>query len=550
MPDPDSAGNSRRSIFTIDNLKGNWYVPFCAGAFFYINAPDFYETRIGIVVAILVLLLISCCVRPVTGTIRNTPIPVTVFSLISSLGVFAGDNNGVTGMINKYVFTADSPLGGLPSTLFYLILLLSVYAAMVFLFICFTLFWNKLVTVFKEVNLIRDLSAPERVVYSLIIILSIALTCYAFLRSNAFYYGNTTEDVLFTSDSRYIAGGNAYQYLWHSENDIRQPLFAAFAAPFVSFVHVPAALFGLPLSVTQILVDSVQIVMMIIADLLLAKMMGLSGIRRICFVVLLFCTHTHLMFMLVMEQYIVAYFWLILCLYLASGKHKERLFALTGAGGTLLTGMAVLPFVSGNSPVREFRSWFRDVVSQGLIFLLAMLAMCRFDVLVNLVSGLAGLAGFAGNNITWTDKLYQYTHFIADHFTAPDITVSGTSYLQSPSVSVSIAGIIIFAAALAGGIICRKDKAARTALCWLGYSAAVLLIMGWGTAENGLILYELYFGWPLAVLLYMFADRIFTKLKCGVLLPITAAILSGTLLFINIPAIFMMISFAADNYPA
>ena len=78
----------------------------------------------------------------------------------------------------------------------------------------------------------------------------------------------------------------------------------------------------------------------------------------------------------------------------------------------------------------------------------------------------------------------------------------------------------------------------------------MLLILGWGTAENGLILYALYFGWAYLVLLFQLVEKIETTLRIKYLTVVCGIAASGGLLVLNIPAILEMISFAIAYYPA
>ena len=76
------------------------------------------------------------------------------------------------------------------------------------------------------------------------------------------------------------------------------------------------------------------------------------------------CSYSYLLSVIMMEQYIVAYFWLILFIYLycENEGHFGRI-VLWGAGGTLLTSMILLPLSSEHSPVSEFKAWFTDMLN-------------------------------------------------------------------------------------------------------------------------------------------------------------------------------------------
>ena len=303
-----------------------------------------------------------------------------------------------------------------------------------------------------------------------------------------------------------------YLALTHPENDLRQPLFAVFAAPFVGIPYLLARVMGASATVQAILMNSAQILMLFTANFMLAKMLKLNSVKRICFMLLTSCTYSQLLFTLMMEQYIVAYFWLIFSIYLIVENQQPERIALWGAGGTLLTSMILLPFMSNKSPVKDFKAWFMDMVKYGLEFVALMLVFCRFDVIFNLMSRISFLSGFTGKTVTFADKIYQYTDFICNCFVAPDAGVNTTavdhiSWQLNPATGISFIGILILVLVAISAIWNRDKKSSLLAAGWVGFSVIMLLGLGLGTKENGLILYSLYFGWAFLVLLFQLAGK-------------------------------------------
>ena len=86
------------------------------------------------------------------------------------------------------------------------------------------------------------------------------------------------------------------------------------------------------------------------------------------------------------------------------------------------------------------------------------------------------------------------------------------------------------------------------ATVWVVFSVIMLLLFGWGTKENGLILYALYFGWAFLVLLFQLLEKIEEKLHVRFLLPFVTACAVAALLAINIPAIKELLDFAIIYY--
>jgi len=255
-----------------------------------------------------------------------------------------------------------------------------------------------------------------------------------------------------------------------------------------------------------------------------------------------------------MEQYIVAYFWLIFCIYLISENQRPDRIALWGAGGTLLTSMVLLPFLSDKNPVRNFREWLADMVKFGLEFVAVMLVFCRFDVIFNLASRISLLSGFTGKNLTLADKLYQYISFISSCFVAPDAGVNTTavdhiSWQLTPVTSINFMGIAILSLVVVSAILNRGKRSSLLSAGWVAFSVVMLLGLGWGTKENGLILYALYFGWAFLVLLFQLVENIEDKLNVKFLAPVFSIGCAVVLAVVNIPAIMEMVHFTITYFP-
>ena len=73
----------------------------------------------------------------------------------------------------------------------------------------------------------------------------------------------------------------------------------------------------------------------------------------------------------------------------------------------------------------------------------------------------------------------------------------------------------------------------------------MLVILGWGTKENGLILYSLYFGWAYFVLIFQLLNNIFKNNK---VFKIALIILILLMVIGYIPELFNIFKFAILNY--
>lgn len=513
---------------TIDHLIKNWYFPISALAFFSLNIrmPLGYST---VLLTISIIISIKC--SSILDWLRKENFGIQILSVLTAAGICW---NGV-----EHIGHID---------------IASILMAFFFTYVCIIFFWRKIIDIFKDTDIFNDIKISEIIIYTLLLAFSLCFMMAIFMHSQAFYGTEHKYDVIYTGDSPVIMKQNAYLELTHQENDLRQPLFAVFASPFVGVPYLLSKLLSVSASMQAILINSIQILLLFITNFMLARMMKLCCRRRIYFMLVASCSYTYLLFILMMEQYIVTYFWLIFYLYLVCEKgHSDRI-ALWGAGGTMLTNLIVLPFMSSTSPWENFKKWFADMIRYGLEFIGIILVFCRFDIVFNLEEKYKHLSSFTGKNIPLNDKIFQYTAFIRNYFLAPDAGVNFTavdhvSWQLNPINKINYIGIIILLLVIISIILNRKQKSSLLAAGWIIFSAVILILLGWGTKENGLILYSLCFGWAFLVLLFQLIEQIEKMMHARFLLPVITIACSIILAIINFPAITEMVSFAVSYFP-
>lgn len=535
------------------NLKRNWFFPVSAMAFFCLDTAFTVEYAAGLLVALPVSVVVATQIPSIRKHISSSPGVLQVGSFLTALGICLAGYDSCPKMLKYVLMTEGKTDVVLPASVNVAAGILALAAVFSVWFFCLV-FWGKLGKALSDSGLFEDISRAERILYALLLGASLLVMVLSFARTDAFYGTEYEFDIIYTSDSPSLVKDNVYLMLTHLQNDLRQPLFAVFAAPFAGIPYLLGRMLGGNASVSAVLINSVQIAMMLAANFMLTKIMKLSPVKRMCFMLLSCCTYTHLLFILMMEQYAVAYFWTIFCIYLMSEKHSSAQMAMWGAGGTLLTSMVLLPFLPGKSPIREFKAWFLEIVKYGCTFVAVLLAFCRLDVILNLTSKTALLGSFTGDSLTLADKLYQYTAFLCSCFAAPDAGVNMTaaehmSWQLNPVTGISTVGVLILLLAVVSVVVNREKRSTLLAAGWAGFSVIMLVGLGWGTIENGLILYSLYFGWAFLVLLFQLAEKIETKWNVTFLLPAAAAGSSAVLLAVNIPAVLEMIRFAAAYFP-
>ena len=537
----------------IANLKRNWYFPISAMAFFCLSIYKSLGYCIGLPIAFVMMIVFASQSSSIWGYVKKHTAGEKFFCFASAVGICLGNQTVFYEKILKITSTFSLPL--IFNKLILLVSYFGAIFALIFVFFCILFFWQALKRIILENNIGKGIKKTEWVIYGILILISLGFMIYSFSHSQAFYGTKFNYDIIYTSDSPILAKKNVYLVLTHPENDLRQPLFAVFSAPFIGIPYLIARLVGACQSVQAILINSVQIIMLFVANFMLAKMMKLDGLKRICFMMLTSVTYTQLLFTLMMEQYIVSYFWLVFCIYLIIEKKQADRIVLFGTGGTLLTSIALFPFSTDKSPIKNFKLWIVDMIKHATEFVVTMLAFCRFDVFFDIVPKISFLSTFTGEKVAFTDKIYQYTNFISDCFVSPDTCVkkyvSGRIAWQlNTPTSIDYVGIIILVLVVVSAILNRNKKSSIISLYWVAFSAIMLLGLGWGTKENGLILYSLYFGWAFLILLLQLVEKIEDKLNIRFLFPLVTLCATVSFLIINIPAIVEMVNFAIVNYPA
>lgn len=411
-------------------------------------------------------------------------------------------------------------------------------AAVWFWFVVMCFLCNWLYETMRDI--FRQCSKVEMTVFSLLVLLTGCLLVYVFGNTSAFY----EECIVYTADSGALISPNAYLVIAHFENDLRQPLFAVFASPFIGPFYLVGLL--LPANLAALFIALVQLPVLFASCLMIARLLTPDPGCRTMFLVVMGCTYPVLLFSMMLEQYIISVFWLILFLYTAILRKKDRQFVLVGAAGTLITSVAAGVFLE-----EKPEELLKNLTQSGLKGLLLLTFFGRLDVLVNFQKGME-LSRFAGG-VTWEEKLLQYLSFVESCLVAPaaEIRSEGSRMIWSlqKADAVNMAGVLILLLAAGGFWLNRQERLVQISAFWILFSWLIIFVIGWGTPENGTILYALYFGWAFVVLLYKLLESILDRLKFGRLMYPVGVAACAVLLAANIPAILQLLAFTAVYSP-
>jgi len=448
-------------------------------------------------------------------------------------------NSALTDLVSRYG-AAGATLAGL----------VSVLALFVYLYWFFGWFNARMRTILRRTDVV------ERWFFFAALAVCIAVIAVTYSKTSVFTSPNAAADnvwkkvdILYTSDTSSLTEQNVFLNVAASENDVRQPLFGAFAAPFA----LTASLFShLLLSPTFYLtfLQILQAAQLLVSLILIVRMLGVSGADKTLSLVLLALLFPTLLFLLNMEQYIFSVFWLILLVWqFTAGETEGRDTAWIAASGSILiSGVSIVLVPSGGS----WKNRLKEGSLAVLWFALVGLLLGRAAMVMTTAANLQFLLQFAGEKLPFLARLMQYIRFIASCFVAPASQAlrfeNGiAAYEQLAVTSWSVGGFAVLAAAVTGFLLNRKNTYARICASWVACSFLLLCVLGWGTSENGLVLYTLYFGWAFVSLILLLVNRLFGRIR-----PLRYGLLGAgilALVYANATGIAEIVRFGLQYYP-
>ncbi len=373
----------------------------------------------------------------------------------------------------------------------------------------------------KIISFFKSLSKFEKKYFVVACVVSLILITWVNLNTTAFTapFNVKTEnielyDILYTTDNGIQINRNSFLNFNAPENDLRQPLFAAFAFPFGMIADIGAEIFSFfpRTTIYSFFIVCLQGLVLIICSILLARLINKKeNIFFAIFYALMFAT---IFFTLNVEQYIFGLFWLIILIYYFVEKKKSNPFLFSAATGSLITNAVLLPFLVF---CKDWKKFIKEGIKYGLIFCFLIILCGQAGRIVNCITGFEVYQQHMGTDVDFIDRLYQYINFISSCFIAPKatidhVTLDHVSYQLQASTGINIFGLVLIILMVLSFILNRKNKIAQISFGWLLFSFVILCIIGWGTAENGLIIYGIYFSWAYFILISLLLKQVFEKI--------------------------------------
>ena len=474
---------------------------------------------------------------------KETEIFIKILSILSSIGIIL--YSGQVFLTRFHAISIKSLDIIIKSSNMSIICIILQVLSIPFCLIIYSKIYEIISNILKRIY--KNSNKTEKRVYVLFLILSIIGVLFSYYNAKQLYLHKDKKlnyDIIYTSDSPYLIRENAWLNIRNEENDIRQPLFAVYASPFVAPVYtvtypiVKTKEIILPLGI-----EITQVLMLFLGSIILAHTISEKSSKRLSFFILFNSLYSSLLFQLVLEQYNVAFFWLMLFIYAYINNIKRNNIYI-GASGSLSTSAALIP-LTYNQNDRIYHK-IRKMIKAVVIGLITLLIAGRADIIINLKAQITNLTRFTGNKITIINKLEQFSYFIKNIFIAPQAKITKNIYQQNSwqlieTKGICIIGISLLLLCILSYIINKNKKMVKISFFWMLFSVFILFIMGWGTNENGLILYSLYFGWAYLMLLYELLETIIKKLNLKKYTKIIYILIIVSLYSYNLKAIYEMI---------
>ena len=470
-------------------------------------------------------------------------IVASVFAEIPIFGVFYNTCQAeVTEALKKLGVEKTSALEATYNSLTFLI---TVFSA-IFISACLYIVYTKLLKLFGHIY--GSFDKAEKItflsvfgLYTLLIIVSYSLT-YVFWGTQQF--NGILYDVIYTSDSGNLFSTNCYLYTNAPENDLRQPLFGLFGAPFAVIPYAISRMFGYVQNLYPLLLAIEQCFLLHLSLALIVKMLKISK-GKIYIYLIFSVSFPALLFSLNLEQYIFALFWLVLFLYSTEIESSDEKGLFLAATGSILTTAVAFPLLYKKD--LKLKNNIINYIKLAIAFVLLCFIFGRGICFLTLKEKIEHLRTFTGEDILMVDKLKQYSAFIFSCFTFPPSHIVGKTIQQMPASDFNLIGIAIFVLCIVGFVLNRKNKFAVISFAWICFSMVMLVLLGWGAIENGMILYSLYFGWAFISLLVMLINKLPQKLS-SVKYGIYSA-LALTLLYFNVQGYIEIMKIGITNFP-
>ncbi len=395
---------------------------------------------------------------------------------------------------------------------------------------------------------------PEQMFLLCAMVVFATLIFFTYTCTEAFYGAHLNGywynfDLIYSADSGYLVHQDVFRNVGAGQNDLRQPLYGLFSMPFAQVAWLLSRLLFFLDNSYILVLQIIQMGLYLVAAVMIARMLALGGAEKLLFLTLLCVSYPVLIFSLTAEQYLMAVFWLVLMIDAREDKAQGSVGFIAATGSMLTTGI-LFPVVTWD---KKFSVFVKNTVRLCGAFFAVMILSGRLTTFLDVGTYIEGYGYYAGGGVTPVQKLQQFVNFAGSAFLAPESRVDFETYQHVSWQMVQVdswrpMGIVVLLGAMLGVLLTRKERFSKICGGWMAFSLLLLGIVGWGTIDNGLMLYSLYFGWAYVAMCFRLLDHVLHGVRPLKLLVLAAVVAVVTT--INFAALREVLVFAAQFFPA
>lgn len=429
-----------------------------------------------------------------------------------------------------------------------------IFAASFAVFVFLYCFYSRIGGILK--NIYSELDGVEKIYVTVAWMAIVSLAMVLSFYSSVFYKPTLPTGEIVIYDVLYTADTGAIEDFLGTNRKPHKILYGIFATPLFLPSYALSKLFFFAPRIHVFLIYATLAFLLLTSVILLSRCLQLRFATKSLFLITSSVSYPFLFFALTWEHYIVYTFWLILFIYTFLYKSKHQEYALdylfAAASGSLLTSGFLFPLIFRGT---SLYSRMKDLIGFLVIFSCIIIIFGQLNKVLAIIELLEYYLRFSGSKLSFYERFVQFSNFPYFCFFNPNAMIvlfqrdmDFMSWQLTKPATLNTGGLLILGIAFGGFLFNLEKKFARICTAWVVFSVFLFCVIGWGTAENGLILYSLYFSWAYISLAFLAIEKIFSrwsKVRYGIYATLILA-----LAVVNIPGIFHLVQFGIEYYPA
>lgn len=367
-----------------------------------------------------------------------------------------------------------------------------------------------------------------------------------------------TYNCCFSFDTSLSLANDGFVNFNDPQNGISQYLYGVFTMPFGLLAHILSMfLFFLPSDTAYpVALASIFVILLAITIVLLSRIIAKSESEKKLLYLFFSLNYIYLFNYLIVEQYQIGYFYLIILIYVYLKGYKNTHYDYIAATGTLTTSIILLPMISSAKKKNE---WWKNFSSVAISAVFLVILTGRLPKILNFAEDMKRTKATDMHAASFFVCFKRFLYLIRSMFlgtvgvAVPNDNISDLMSYELPSCDgITRLGVLFLITVIVSFILNWKIQIARISGFWVFWSFAITCLFQYDSRENSLIIMGLYFVWAYLILLYLLIRKLFMRTVNGrsmikyfyfiVYAGITIEFVSGASCIVN------LIKFGVTNY--